>query len=187
MLPFPLSHPSETCFSKNTRVFSLPVLLTDATCSGLFGTGWTHPWYRCSKKAEVLPIENRTVNEPRFSPRSMKKDEISPVCAEHDNPDKQAVFQQKFRTGLSPQATTAGRQHRKETSNSAGLNYEQNPLSSDARNSLSIHKQHLSLGQPNYPDCSLINSTARVIRFPARHTTAHTHWCGGETTPRGTS
>lgn len=34
-LPFPLPDPSETCICKNVCVFSLSVLLTDTTCSGL--------------------------------------------------------------------------------------------------------------------------------------------------------
>lgn len=69
MLPFPLPHPSETCFSTNTCVFSLSVLLTDTTCLGLFSTGWTHPWCCCSKKAEALLTQNKMVNGPRFSVR----------------------------------------------------------------------------------------------------------------------
>lgn len=35
------------------------------------------------------------MNEPRFSPRQMRKDKISPACAEDNKPDKQAICQQK--------------------------------------------------------------------------------------------
>ena len=48
-------------------------------------------------------------------------------------------------------------------------------MSRDARNSLSIYKQHLSPGQPNYPDCSLIKLHSKVHSLPcSSHYNTHT-------------